>query len=193
MSVKGYTSVWEIMKQTADKEELKELKAIEDRYNKKPSSLNDFGKKLMKQNPLDKLPAEIIKNHELYDDPDPKVIKDLKKWKQGNEVDNSDPIVANGVITTENQLKKQFVDQVKVAPKPFKKPNKVVSAAAKQYAETLTKATLEQVKKTYEQDKRIAAAAPIKQDVRTTPIENQAKYRGTIFGSDVYYRRKRGL
>lgn len=173
MSVKGYTSVWEIMKQTADKEELKELKAIEDRYNKKPSSLNDFGKKLMKQNPLDKLPAEIVKNHKLYDDPD--------------------PIVANGVITTENQLKKQFVDQVKVAPKPFKKPNKVVSAAAKQYAETLTKATLEQVKKTYEQDKRIAAAAPIKQDARPTPIENQAKYRGTIFGSDVYYRRKRGL
>ena len=193
MSVKGYTSVWEIMKQTANKEELKELKAIEDRYNKKPSSLNDFGKKLMKQNPLDKLPAEIIKNHELYDDPDPKVIKDLKKWEQGNEVDNSDPIVANGVITTENQLKKQFVDQVRVAPKPFKKPNKVISAAAKQYAETLTKATLEQVKKTYEQDKRIAAAAPTEQDVRPTPIENQAKYRGTIFGSDVYYRRKRGL
>ena len=193
MSVKGYTSVWEIMKQTANKEELKELKAIEDRYNKKPSSLNDFGKKLMKQNPLDKLPAEIIKNHELYDDPDPKVIKDLKKWEQGNEVDNSDPIVANGVITTENQLKKQFVDQVRVAPKPFKKPNKVISAAAKQYAETLTKATLEQIKKTYEQDKKIAAAAPTEQDVRPTPIENQAKYRGTIFGSDVYYRRKRGL
>lgn len=193
MSVKGYTSVWEIMKQTANKEELKELKAIEDRYNEKPSSLNDFGKKLMKQNPLDKLPAEIIKNHELYDDSDPKVIKDLKKWKQDNEVDNSDPIVANGVITTENQLKKQFVDQVKVAPKPFKKPNKVISAAAKQYAETLAKATLEQVKKTYEQDKKIAAAAPIKQDARPTPIENQAKYRGTIFGSDVYYRRKRGL
>jgi hypothetical protein len=192
MSVKGYTSVWEIMKQTANKEELKELKAIEDRYNKKPSSLNDFGKKLMKQNPLDKLPAEIIKNHELYDDPDPKVIKDLKKWEQGNEVDNSDPIVANGVITTENQLKKQFVDQVRVAPKPFKKPNKVISAAAKQYAETLAKATLEQVKKTYEQDKKIAAA-PTEQDVRPTPIENQAKYRGTIFGSDVYYRRKRGL
>ena len=193
MSVKGYTSVWEIMKQTANKEELKELKAIEDRYNKKPSSLNDFGKKLMKQNPLDKLPAEIIKNHELYDDPDPKVIKDLKKWEQGNEVDNSDPIVANGVITTENQLKKQFVDQVRVAPKPFKKPNKVISAAAKQYAETLAKATLEQVKKTYEQDKKIAAAVPTEQDVRPTPIENQAKYRGTIFGSDVYYRRKRGL
>ena len=196
MSIKGYTSVWEIMKQTADKDELKELQDIEDRYKKKPASLNNFGKKLMKQNPLDKLPGELIKNHELYDDPNPKVIKDLKKWEQSqsNEIDNSDPIVANGVITTEKQLKKQFVDQVKTVPAAFKKPNKVVSAASKKYAEDVAKATLEHVKKNYEQDKKnIAAAEPAALDSRPTPIENQPQYRGTIFGSDVYYRRKRGL
>tara|TARA_A100001015_G_C14844704_1_gene653957 strand:- start:232 stop:843 length:612 start_codon:yes stop_codon:yes gene_type:complete len=193
MSIKGYTSVWEIMKQTADKDELKELQAIEDRYKKKPASLNNFGKKLMKQNPLDKLPGELIKNHELYDDPNPKVIKDLKKWEQSqsNEIDNSDPIVANGVITTEKQLKKQFIDQVKAVPAAFKKPNKVVSAASKKYAEDLAKATLEHVKKNYEQDKKnIAAAEPAAINARPTPIENQPQYRGTIFGSDVYYRRK---
>jgi len=114
MTIKGSMSTWDLLKKVADPQELKELKAIEDRHKKKPNSLNSFGKKLMKQNPLDKIPGELIKNIELYDDPKPEVIRDLKKWEQGNKPDNSDPIVANGVITTEKQLlKNQYIDRVK--------------------------------------------------------------------------------
>ena len=65
---KGYTSTWEIMKKVADKEELKELLAIEKRYQEKPTALNPLGQKLMKQkaNPLDKVADRIVKNHEIY-------------------------------------------------------------------------------------------------------------------------------
>ena len=65
MGIKGYQTVWEIMKQTADKEELKELEAIEKRYQEKPTALNPLGQKLMKQkaNPLDNIGYRIVKNH----------------------------------------------------------------------------------------------------------------------------------
>src|SRR5210317_928976 len=43
----GYTSTWEMMKKVADKEELKELLAIEKRYQEKPTALNTLGQKLL--------------------------------------------------------------------------------------------------------------------------------------------------
>ena len=43
----GYTSTWEIMKKVADPEELKELEAIEKRYQEKPTALNPLGQKLL--------------------------------------------------------------------------------------------------------------------------------------------------
>ncbi|WP_440692849.1 hypothetical protein [Candidatus Pelagibacter sp. HIMB1695] len=84
MSIKGYQTVWEIMKQTADKEELKELLTIENRYKEKPTALNPLGQKLMKKkiNPLDKIPEQIIKNHELYDNPNPEDLKTVKQELQ---------------------------------------------------------------------------------------------------------------
>lgn len=77
---KGYTTTWELLKQTADPDELKELLAIEKRYKQKPTALNSFGQKLMKPNPLDKIPGELVKNIELYDDPKPEDLKKLKQW-----------------------------------------------------------------------------------------------------------------
>jgi len=49
----GYTSTWEMMKKVADPEELKELLAIEKRYQEKPTALNTLGQKLLnkKANP----------------------------------------------------------------------------------------------------------------------------------------------
>ena len=84
MSIKGYQTVWDVMKQTADKEELKELLAIEKRYKEKPTALNPLGQRMMKQkvNPLDKIPEELVKNHELYDDPKPEDLKAVKRELQ---------------------------------------------------------------------------------------------------------------
>tara|TARA_Y100000294_G_C8566257_1_gene340957 strand:- start:3300 stop:3836 length:537 start_codon:yes stop_codon:yes gene_type:complete len=84
MSIKGYQTVWDVMKQTADKEELKELLAIEKRYKEKPTALNPLGQRMMKQkvNPLDNVANEIVKNHELYDNPKPEDLKAVKQSLQ---------------------------------------------------------------------------------------------------------------
>ena len=223
MRKRGYQTTWDIMKQTASPEELKELEAIEKRYEEKPTALNSFGQKLMKQkaNPLDKIPGQLLKDHKLYDNPKAEDVKALEKWAQSNEPDNSDPIVANGVITTENALKKQFVDSSKIQ-KPFKKQKKISREEAKKYADTVVKNTLEQVKSIYQRDAKPAAdvsadqlrlqqiekdlaalniingRTPVETEIaeprpRPTPVEDLPENRGTIFGSDTYYRRKRGL
>lgn len=111
MSIKGYSTVWEIMKQTADKEELKELEAIEKRYQEKPAALNPLGQKLMKQkvNPLDKIPGELVKNYELYDDPKPEDLKTLKQWT--NEQGPLEKKAQSGKLLTQQEK-----DYVKANP-----------------------------------------------------------------------------
>lgn len=128
MSIRGYQTVWEIMKQTADKDELKELEAIEKRYQEKPTSLNPLGQKLMKQraNPLDKVVDEVVKNHEIYDEPGPLE----KKAQSGKPLTEQEKayVKANPYGLTREAYKHikaetapppQFVDAVK--QKPFVK------------------------------------------------------------------------
>ena len=97
MSIKGYQTVWDVMKQTADKEELKELLAIEKRYKEKPTALNPLGQRMMKQkvNPLDKIPEELVKNHELYDDPKPEDLKAVKHELQKIQQKKVAPFIKN--------------------------------------------------------------------------------------------------
>ena len=127
MGIKGYQTVWEIMKQTADKEELKELEAIEKRYQEKPTALNPLGQKLMKQkaNPLDNVADRIVKNHELYDEPGPLE----KKAQSGKPLTEQEKayVKANPYGLTKEAYKHvkaetapppQFVDAVKIK-KPF--------------------------------------------------------------------------
>jgi hypothetical protein len=129
MGIKGYQTVWEIMKQTADKEELKELEAIEKRYQEKPTALNPLGQKLMKQkaNPLDNVADRIVKNHELYDEPGP-LEKKAQSGKPLTEQEKS-YVKANPYGLTKEAYKyvkaetappPQFVDAVKIK-KPFVK------------------------------------------------------------------------
>ena len=129
MGIKGYQTVWEIMKQTADKEELKELEAIEKRYQEKPTALNPLGQKLMKQkaNPLDNIEDRVVKNHALYDEPGPLE----KKAQSGKPLTEQEKayVKANPYGLTKEAYKHvkdetapppQFVDAVK-SKKPFVK------------------------------------------------------------------------
>jgi len=111
----GYTSTWEIMKKVADKEELKELEAIEKRYQEKPTALNPLGQKLMKQkaNPLDKVTDQIVKNHEIYDEPGP-----LEK-----KVQSGKPLTKQEKNYIKANPSPQFVDSKKIV-KP-KTPNNI--------------------------------------------------------------------
>ena len=111
----GYTSTWEIMKKVADKEELKELLAIEKRYQEKPTALNPLGQKLMKQkaNPLDKVTDLIVKNHEIYDEPGP-----LEK-----KVQSGKPLTKQEKNYIKANPSPQFVDSKKIV-KP-KTPNNI--------------------------------------------------------------------
>ena len=127
----GYTSTWEIMKKVADKEELKELLAIEKRYQEKQTALNPLGQKLMKQkaNPLDKVADRIVKNHEIYDEPGPLE----KKAKEGKPltVEEKAYVKANPYGLTQEAYKNikdetapppQFVDSKKIIkPKALNK------------------------------------------------------------------------
>ena len=103
---KGYTATWEMMKKVADPEELKELEAIEKRYQEKPTALNPLGQKLMKQkaNPLDKVTDRIVKNHEIYDEPGP-----LEK-----KVQSGKPLTKQEKNYIKANPSPQFVDSKKI-------------------------------------------------------------------------------
>lgn len=149
-------STWELMKETADPGELKELNAIEQKHSNKPTYPKEATPQQM---------ATLKKKIDKY------------KYIHGEQ-------------------------------KPFKQPIKV-SEKSKEYAERMTKVLFDaaadvarkEAEEIRQKKNQIPDAGSNIPEARTTvplarnnvPIEEQPQYRNTIFGSDVYYRRKRGL
>lgn len=155
----GATEKWNLMKETADPEERKEFERIEREADQRI-------------NALDKIPEQIIKDHEFYDDPEPENLKTLKDWKQ------------------------------QMQQKPFNKQKRIISEASKKSAERTANLIIDEVQRIYRENSRVSNQTPAAENVvqariatpvRQVPIEDLPEYRNTIFGSNAYYRRKRGL
>jgi len=150
-------------------------------------------KQFFESQPIDERPG--------YDpNKDNNLLRRLKYWG-GLEGQNFGKEFDKAIAQEDLALKKLGEKQQNLLQRN-KKQKRIISEDSKQSAERTANLIINEVQRIYRENSRTSnqtpaaentVQAPIATPVRQVPLEELPEYRNTIFGSNAYYRRKRGL